>query len=61
MQEPDSDVTADTAHFQAFAARPDDDLPAPWRMRANGSKIGILVGAVVVAAILAAIIGALLT
>jgi hypothetical protein len=56
----DSDVTADTAHFQAFATRRDDDLPAPWQMRAEGSKIGILAVVVVVVAVLAAIIGTLL-
>lgn len=66
MPETDSDataegnVTADTAHFQAFATRRDDDLPAPWQMRAAGSKIGILAIAVVVAAILAVILGTLL-
>ena len=53
-------MTADTAHFQAFATRRDDDLPAPWQMRAEGSKIGILAVVVVVVAVLAAIIGTLL-
>ena len=59
MPETDSDVTADTARFQAFATR-HDDLPAPWQMRAGGSKIGVLVVAVVVAAILAVILGTVL-
>jgi hypothetical protein len=58
---PDSDVTADTAHFRAFATRRDDDLPAPWQMRAKGSTIGILALVVVAAAVLAAIFGTLLT
>lgn len=58
---PDNDVTADTAHFRAFATRRDDDLPAPWQMRAKGSAIGILAVVVVAVAILAAIFGILLT
>jgi hypothetical protein len=59
MPDMDSDFGADTARFKAFAQR-DEELPAPWRMRASGSKIGILVIAVVIAAILAAIFGTLL-
>ncbi len=57
---PDSDVAADTAHFRAFATRRDDDLPAPWQMRAGGSKIGVLAVAVVVVALLAIVLGTLL-
>jgi hypothetical protein len=51
---------AETARFQAFATRREDDLPPPWQMRANGSKIGILVLAVVVVAILAILLGVVL-
>jgi hypothetical protein len=57
MPETDGDTSANTARFQAFATRGDDDLPAPWRMRAQGSKIGILIAVVVVAVIFAIIIG----
>ena len=60
MPETDSDTGAETARFQAFAARREDELPPPWKMRAPGSKIGILVAIVVVAAILAVILGVLL-
>jgi hypothetical protein len=59
MPETDSDASADTARFQAFKNR-SEDLPAPWRMRASGSKIGILALIVVVVAIFAALIGSLL-
>ena len=51
---------AETQRFQAFATRRDDELPPPWQMRANGSKIGILVLAVVVVAILAILLGVVL-
>jgi hypothetical protein len=57
MPETDSDASADTARFQAFAARQDDDLPSAWQMRAPGNKIWILVGIVIVAAILAVLLG----
>jgi len=60
MPETDSDASADTARFQAFATRRDEDLPAPWQMRAGGSKIGILLGAVVAVAILGVILGVVL-
>ena len=59
MPETDSDASADTARFQAFKDR-SDELPAPWRMRASGSKIGILSLIVIAAAIFAALIGSLL-
>jgi hypothetical protein len=59
MPETDSDASADTARFQAFKNR-SDDLPSPWRMRASGSKIGILSLVVIVAAVFAAFIGSLL-
>ena len=53
-------MSANTARFQAFATRRDDDLPSPWQMRAPGSKIGILIVAIVVAAIFAIILGIIL-
>jgi hypothetical protein len=56
MPETDSDASADTARFQAFAAQ-QDDLPSAWQMRASGNKIWILVGIVIVAAILAVLLG----
>jgi hypothetical protein len=59
MPETDSDASADTARFQAFKDR-SDELPAAWRMRASGSKIGILSIVVIVVAIFAAFIGSLL-
>jgi hypothetical protein len=60
MPETDSDMGAETARFQAFAIRPDDDLPPPWQMRAPGSKIGILIAIVLVAALFAVILGVVL-
>ncbi len=60
MSEVQHDTSADTARFRAFAAARDDELPAPWQMRATRSKIGILVAVVVAVAILAAIFGSLL-
>ena len=59
MAETDSDVSANTARFQAFKDR-GEDLPPSWQMRAPGSKIGMLAVVVIVVAILAAIIGSLL-
>lgn len=60
MPETDSDASADTGRFQAFAAQQYDDLPSPWRMRASGNKIWILFGALIVAVILAILLGFLL-
>jgi hypothetical protein len=60
MSDVDNDLSADTARFQAFAQRQDDDLPAPWHMRVPGSKIGLLAGIVVGVAVLAAIVAAVL-
>jgi hypothetical protein len=56
MSEVDDDLSANTARFQAFAQRQDEDLPAPWQMRASGSKIGLLAGIVLAVAVLAAIV-----
>ena len=58
MSEVDDDLSANTGRFQAFAQRQDEELPAPWRMRAPGSKIALLVGIVIVVAALAAIVAA---
>jgi hypothetical protein len=55
VPEVDDDLSANTARFQAFAQRQDEELPAPWQMRAPGSKIGLLVGIVVAVAIVVAI------
>jgi hypothetical protein len=60
MPETDSDAGADTARFQAFATRGAEDLPAPWQMRAERSKIGILLGVIVGVAILGVILGFIL-
>jgi hypothetical protein len=60
MPETDSDTGAETARFQAFAARREEELPPPWQMRAPGSKIGILIAIVLVAAVLAVILGVIL-
>ena len=59
MPETDGDVSASTARFQAFKER-GDDLPPSWRMKAPGSRIGILALVVLVVAVLAALFGTLL-
>jgi hypothetical protein len=51
---------AETARFQAFATRRDEELPPAWQMRAPISKIGILALIVVVVAILAIVLGLVL-
>ena len=51
---------AETARFQAFATRREDDLPPAWQMRASGSKIGTLIAIVAVVAILAVLLGVVL-
>jgi hypothetical protein len=60
MPETESDASADTAKFQAFAAQQYEDLPSAWRMRASGNQIWILLGALVVAVILAILLGVVL-
>jgi hypothetical protein len=60
MPETDSDMGAETARFQAFAARRDEELPPPWKMRAPVSKIGVLIAVMAVAALLAIVLGVLL-
>jgi hypothetical protein len=60
MAEIDDDMSANTARFRAFAERQDEDLPAPWQMRASGRKIGLFVGIVVAVAVVAAIAAVLL-
>ena len=59
MPETNIDTGVDTARFQAFKDRA-DDLPPAWRMKATGSRIGLLAGILVVVAIFAAIFGVLL-
>ena len=59
MPETDGDVSASTARFQAFKER-GDDLPPSWRMKAPGSRIGVLALVVVVVAVLLALFGRLL-
>ncbi len=56
MPEVDDDLSANTARFRAFAQRQDDDLPAPWRMRVPGSKVGLLAAIVVAVAVLVGIV-----
>jgi hypothetical protein len=60
MAEIDDDLSANTARFRAFTERQDEDLPAPWQMRASRSKIGLLAGIVIAVAVIAAIMAGLL-
>jgi hypothetical protein len=60
MAESEQDPSANTARFRAFADRGEDDLPAPWRMRASGSRVLLFaVGVVCVAVVIGAIAFAL--
>jgi hypothetical protein len=59
MPETDGDGSASTARFQAFQER-GEELPPSWRMKAPGSKIGVLTLVVVVVAVLLALFGTLL-
>lgn len=56
MAEVDDDLSASTARFKAFADAKNDDLPAPWKMRAPGAKIALLAAIVVVVALVVALI-----
>jgi hypothetical protein len=56
MAEIDDDLSANTARFRAFTERQDEDLPAPWQMRASRSKIWLLVGIVIAVAVIVAIV-----
>lgn len=49
-------MSASTARFRAFADGAEEDLPAPWKMRASKSKISLLVAIVVVVAVLALLV-----
>jgi hypothetical protein len=60
MSDVDDDLSADTARFRAFAQR-QDDLPAPWHMRAPGGKIGLLAAIVFVVALVVGLVASLLT
>jgi hypothetical protein len=51
MAEVDDDLSANTARFKAFAEAKNEDLPAPWKMRAPGAKIALLAAIVVVVAV----------
>jgi len=59
MAEIDDDLSANTARFRAFAERQDEDLPAPWQMRASRRKIWLFVIIVIAVAVVAAIVAAL--
>jgi hypothetical protein len=61
MADVDDDLSASTARFRAFAeGSGEEDLPAPWKMRASKSKVGLLVAIVVVVAVLALLVASVL-
>jgi hypothetical protein len=60
MSEIDDDLSASTARFQAFAESKEEDLPAPWRMRAPATRIALLAGVVVAVALIVALLARLL-
>ena len=55
MAEIDDDLSANTARFQAFAQRQDEDLRAPGASR---SKTWLIVGIVIAVAVIVAIVAA---
>lgn len=59
MSDVHDDPSADTARFQAFANRQDDDLPAPWHMRASRSQVGLLAVIVLAVAIVVGVLALL--
>jgi t-SNARE complex subunit (syntaxin) len=59
MAEIDDDLSANTARFQAFAHRQDEDLQAPWETRASRSKTGLIVGIVIAVVVIVVIVAAL--
>jgi hypothetical protein len=61
MAELDEELSADTARFQAFAIRAEEETPAPWHMRAPVSRIGLLAAGVVVVAVVLALLMMTLT
>ncbi len=60
MSDVEDDQSASTARFQAFAESKDEDLPAPWKMRAPATKIGLLALIVVVVAVVALVLARVL-
>ncbi|HEV3382618.1 MAG TPA: hypothetical protein VG142_16755 [Trebonia sp.] len=60
MSDVNDDLSASTQRFQAFAGRQDQEVPAPWEMRASRSKVWILVAIVIVVAVVAAVLAAVL-
>lgn len=56
MADVDDDLSASTARFRAFTDGAEEDLPAPWKMRASKSKISLLVAVVIVVAVLALLV-----
>ena len=60
MADVNDDLSANTARFRAFAEGSEEDLPAPWKMRASRSKVGVLVAVVVVVAVLALLVASVL-
>jgi hypothetical protein len=60
MADVNDDLSANTARFRAFAEGSEEDLPAPWTMRASRSKVGVLVAIVVVVAVLALLVASVL-
>ena len=54
MAEIDDDLSANTARFQAFAQRQDEDLQAP---RASQSKTWLIVGVIAVVVIVVIVAG----
>ena len=60
MAYPNDDQSASTQRFQAFTQRQDDELPAPWQMKASSNKVWLLVGIVIAVAVIAAVMASLL-
>jgi hypothetical protein len=60
MSERESDTSASTAEFRAFAAGTNAESAPPWAMRAPGRRVALLAAAVIAVAIVLAIVAVLI-
>ncbi|MBV9380169.1 MAG: hypothetical protein JOY82_19945 [Streptosporangiaceae bacterium] len=56
MAEFEEDPSANTARFRAFAESKEEEMPAPWQMRAPASRVILLAAGVLVVAVLAGVV-----
>jgi hypothetical protein len=51
MSERESDTSASTAEFRAFATAPNGESASPWSMRASGKRVALLAVVIIVVAV----------